>query len=497
MVLRSVAGARCDSLKHVPCRARGVQLGRIVCRRDRPSKLTSVILSGLPGVPYVEPVTVSPRLTGHILLAEDDRALAEILSEHLSALGHRVTSVADGRAALAALSVEPFDVALLDIVMPAPDGLEVLRALADDPDPPAVIIATGQGTIDSAVHAMRLGAFAYLAKPYRMAELDLVISRALEHRILANQNVTLRVQVARAEGAPELLTHYAPLRAVFAVAFAAADRDTPILIVGAQGTGKCALAHAMHMRSGRAARPFVQLDAAALVRPDADRLLFGAPRTPGVPPTRAALATRGTLYLHDLAAMPLALQAGVARALRDARFATVGSGDERAVRARVIAAVTDVAARDTNAVSAELMDVLGGTKIVLPSLQERVVDIPLLAESFLDTAGAATGMRIDADAMAVLQDYAWPGNVAELRAVIERARLLARGNVIRATDVALVGSGYDLQLADVERRHIAAVLHAKEWHQGKAAESLGISPKTLYRKIREYGLRRPSGEVGT
>lgn len=435
----------------------------------------------------------TPRLAGHILLAEDDRALAGILSEHLTALGHRVTSVADGRAALDALGVEPYDVALLDIVMPAPDGLEVLRALADDPDPPTVIIATGQGTIDSAVHAMRLGAFAYLAKPYRMAELDLVISRALEHRILAHQNATLRIQIARAEGEPEFLTQYAPLRAVFTLALATAERDGPVLIVGALGTGKCALARAMHARSARAARPFVQLDASALAGPDAERLLFGAPRVSGIPATRAALATRGTLYLHDVRALPARVQVRLAHAMRDGRFRGSGSDDGRAVRARIVAAATrDLTGGDVNE---ELAGVLAGTIVTLPPLRERGVDIPLLAASFLATAGDATETRIDAGAMTALHEYEWPGNVAELRAVVERARLLARDGVIHVADLSLAGAGADLELSEVERRHIAAVLYAKAWHQGKAAESLGISPKTLYRKIREFGLRRPTNEA--
>ncbi|HYV97500.1 MAG TPA: helix-turn-helix domain-containing protein, partial [Gemmatimonadaceae bacterium] len=147
-------------------------------------------------------------------------------------------------------------------------------------------------------------------------------------------------------------------------------------------------------------------------------------------------------------------------------------------------------------VNADLIDALSATTVVLPPLRERAVDIPLLATSFLAAAAEATETRIDSDAMAALERHTWPGNVAELRAVIERARLVARGGVIRPQDLALGDSGAELELSEVERRHIVAVLDAKEWHQGKAAEALGISPKTLYRKIREYGLRRPATEEG-
>jgi DNA-binding NtrC family response regulator len=435
---------------------------------------------------------VAARIVGHILVAEDEARLASVLVQHLAALGHRVMSVADGRAALMALRAEAFDVALVDINMPPPDGLEVLRALSDDPDPPAVVITTGQGKIDTAVQAMRLGAFAYLAKPYRMAELDVVIGRALENRVLAHENATLRAQVARSEGAPEFLTQYAPLHAVFSVAIAAAARETPMLIVGAAGTGKCSLARALHARSPRAARPFTQLDAATLAGDDAERALFGAERTPVNAEVQAALSTRGTLYLHDVLALPARVQVRLARALRDGKFRPANAIADRVVRARVIAGAVDVLDAPGSGAHPDLVVALSAARVVLPPLRDRTVDIPLLARSFIGAAGHATSIRLDPDALAAMLQYPWPGNVAELRAVVERARLLARDGVIRVTDLALNGSDDTLELAEVERRHIASVLESKGWHQGHAAESLGISPKTLYRKIREFGLRRPS-----
>jgi DNA-binding NtrC family response regulator len=436
-------------------------------------------------------VSAQANPAGHILIAEDEAPLAGMLAQHLAALGHRVTSVSDGAAALRALHAEAFDVALLDIMMPAADGLELLRALSEDYDPPAVIVATSQGTIDTAVQAMRLGAFAYLAKPYRVAELDVVISRALETRKIANENATLRAQLARADGAPEFITRFAPLRAVHAAALAAAGREMPVLIIGAPGTGKCSLARAMHARSSRAARPFVQLDAAALATPDAERTLFGVEPAGGGPRTRAALAGRGTLYLHDVTVMNARAQARLARALREQRFRAVGAADERSVRARLIAASPGPLNTPGLRVHPELVAELSATHIVLPSLRERAVDIPALAEAFLAAAGDATTLRIDPDALAALEAYSWPGNVAELRAVVERARLRAQGGVIRVTDLSLTADD-ELELSEVERRHIVSVLEARAWHQGRAAQSLGISPKTLYRKMREFGLRRPS-----
>lgn len=434
------------------------------------------------------------RAAGHILVAEDEGPLGEILAQHLEALGHRVTRVSDGRGALRALMAGSFDVAVLDSVMPAPDGLEILRALADDPDPPAVIIAAAQGTIDSAVHAMKRGAFGYLAKPYRMTELDVVITRALEHRALAHQNATLRDRVVRAEGDPGFLTQYAPLRAVLAAAMSTAVSEEPILIVGAPGTGKCALARAIHARSRRAQLPFVQLDANTLAHENVGRALFGSDRAERVPSVRAALATRGSLYLHDLHALRRRVQTRLADVLREGKFCAAPRADERSVRARVIAAVTSNSVEGVNIVP-ELADVFRATVVTLPTLGDRAVDIPLLASAFLAMGGNAAPMQFDEQALDALREYPWPGNVAELRAVIERARMLCRDGIIRVSDLALAPSDHQLELAEVERRHILAVLRANEWHQGKSAESLGISPKTLYRKIREFSLLRPSPET--
>jgi DNA-binding NtrC family response regulator len=439
-------------------------------------------------------VTTSVRQVGHILVAEDDGSLAEILEQHLVALGHRVTRVSDGRNALRALAAESIDVAVLDSVMPAPDGLEVLRALSDDPDPPAVIIAAAQGTIDTAVLAMKRGAFGYLAKPYRMTELDVVVTRALEHRALAHQNVTLRDRVTRAEGEPGFLTEFAPLRAVFSAAMSAAASDEPVLIVGGPGTGKCALARAIHARSRRSARPFVQLDASTLMHEDVARTLFGADRAERGSAIRAGLATRGSLYLHDVHAMRKRVQARLGEALQAGTFRATPRSDERAVRVRLLVAASTWGGGGTAGVSTELFSILDARRIELPSLRERGVDIPLLAHAFLNHNGSAP-LAFEPGAIDALCEYNWPGNVAELRAVVERARMLCRDGRVRVTDLALTPSDHRLELAEVERRHILAVLEANAWHQGKSAESLGISPKTLYRKIREFSLLRPSPET--
>jgi two-component system NtrC family response regulator len=162
------------------------------------------------------------------------------------------------------------------------------------------------------------------------------------------------------------------------------------------------------------------------------------------------------------------------------------------VRARVIAAMREPLKDSDSRVNADLVAALGSALIALPSLAERAVDIPLLADAFLAGGGDGAALQFEPDALAALAQYPWPGNVEELRAVVSRARLIARQGVIRAADLSLARADEQLELAEVERRHIVSVLEAKQWHQGRAAESLGISPKTLYRKIREFGLQRPA-----
>jgi DNA-binding NtrC family response regulator len=376
--------------------------------------------------------------------------------------------------------------------MPPPDGLEILRQLATEADPPAVIVTTGVTTIDVAVEAMRLGAFAYLAKPYRMAELDMLVDRALEHRALGLENRALRERVARAEGADGFLTNYAPLRAVLALATEAAASDAPVLIAGEPGSGKCALARVIHANSGCAHQRFAAISGAGLAGPLAAASLFGMRSSTDPAAERGALAAAGTLYLEDVFAIPRAVQTRFAKALDVGRYRPNGGGTEdTAIRARIVAGTRSLPG-DADGAQPVLRAALDVAVVSLPPLRERAVDIPLLANAFLRGAGDALPHRVEPDALAMLQRYTWPGNVAELRAVIDRARLIARDGVIRTADLPLADADGSLQLTDVERRHIAVVLRKCGWHQGRAAAALDISPKTLYRKMRSFGLERPA-----
>jgi DNA-binding NtrC family response regulator len=445
-----------------------------------------------------------------VLLAEDEANLAQILGNFLTGQGHHVTTCGDGRGAIESLRTETFDVALLDIVMPELDGLEVLRKLRDETDRPEVIIITGNGTIETAISAMKLGAYDYISKPYRMAEIDILVRRAAEKRSLVRQNALLETRLARVDEGAEFLTRHEPLKATLSLIQRVAKTDSPVLITGESGTGKELVARALHRLSERDG-PLVDVNCAALAEPHADRELFGHERgaIEGAPARRAGLlelATGGTLFLDEVSELEARIQVKLLRALEQGSFFRVGGTQKVQVDVRLVASTNRELARlvAENRFRNDLLHRINAITIALPPLRERPEDISLLAERFLTQLGGQTPPTLTQEALSALRAYPWPGNVRELRNVIERAVLLATGPQIRPQDLPLnpssngngngsspTGTQASITLAELERRHIESVLTHTNWHQGRAATALGISSKTLYRKIREYGFRRP------
>ncbi len=442
-----------------------------------------------------------------VLLAEDEAHLGQILKTFLLGRGHHVDCVTDGRSALEALRAESYDVALLDIVMPEMDGLEVLRHVREDPDSPEIIIITGNGTIETAITAMKLGAYDYMSKPYRMAEIDVLVRRAWEKRQLAKENLFLHSRLARVDATPEIITQYAPMQAVLALVERTAASDTPVVLLGESGTGKELIARALHRLSGRAG-PLVDLNCATLSENMLETELFGHERGAfsGAMARKAGLfelAANGTLFMDEISALDGKMQTKLLRALEQGSFFRVGGTQKVEVNVRLVAATNRdlLTAVQQGHFRDDLFYRINTVTIELPPLRERVVDVPLLADHFLHRFGGANAPALSQDAIMLLQEYPWPGNIRELRNVIERAVLLAQSSVIRAQDLplnlaaaattptSLIGS--QLTLIELERRHIEAILTQTNWHQGKAAEALGISSKTLYRKIKEFGFRRP------
>lgn len=454
-------------------------------------------------------MTRTPRIK--VLIAEDEAHLGTILETFLNGKGYHVTTVRDGRAALQCLRSESFDVALLDIVMPEMDGLEVLRHVREESMPPEVIIITGNGTIETAISAIRLGAYDYLSKPYRMAEIDVLVRRAWEKRQLSKENVQLRTRLQHVDAIPEIITQYAPMHAVMTLVERVARSDSPVLVTGESGTGKELIANALHRLSGRGG-PLIDINCAAIAENLMESELFGHERGAftGALARKTGLfelASGGSLFMDEIGELDPKLQGKLLRALEMGTFFRVGGTQKVETNVRIIAATNKDLQRavNENAFRSDLYYRINTIGIALPPLRERAVDIPLLAAHFLKQFGGGSPPRLTEEAIHALQGYRWPGNIRELRNVIERAVLLANGGVIQAHDLPLTssiigqgasisgGNGGQVSLSDLERQHIESVLQQTSWHQGKAATMLGISSKTLYRKIREYGFERPKG----
>lgn len=396
-----------------------------------------------------------------------------------------------------------FDVALVDINMPGVDGLEVLRQMRDEPDAPEVVIMTGEGTVDSAITAVKLGAYDYVTKPYRMEEIEVVVQKAGEKRDLSAENSRLQSALGKVADSDPVISRDPRVLAALAMVPEIADSRLPVLITGERGTGKAVFVREIHAASP--ASEMVIVDADGPTEYDVDSALFGheAGSHPGADRARPGAfetARNGTVVLVNAHALPPALQEKLLSLLTSSRFVRAGGGDDLIrTSARLIATTArDLAvAASAGKFSPALLSELSAYRIDLPPLRERPGDVVLLADFFLEKYSGGKARAFDPEAIAALSQYSWPGNVIELKNVIERVAMLAAGDVIGKHELPVPGivvrntPSSSVPLAELERLHIQAVLTETNWHQGNAAAKLGISSKTLYRKIREYGFVRP------
>jgi two-component system response regulator HydG len=444
---------------------------------------------------------VKPR----VLIVDDHVEMAETLAEGLGDRGFAAIACASSAEAATRIEAEPIDAVVTDLRMPKVDGMGLLaisRKLA--PERP-VIVMTAYGAIETAVDAIRNGAYHYLTKPFPLDELALFLRRALDDLNLRRETRTLRAALRDEHSLGALVAASAGMREVFDLAALVADAATPVLIVGETGTGKTALARAIHATSVRGAGPFVAVNCSALPESLLESELFGHVKGAFTGATGArrglfAEADRGTLLLDEVGEMSPALQAKLLQVLETGTVRAVGSNREQPVDVRVLAAThRDLRERArAGAFREDLLYRLDVVTIDIPALRHRREDIPLLAEHLLRKARAkhprARVERFAPDAMAKLMEYEWPGNVRELGHTIERAVLLARdveGHVADLPTTMARGlppgipnaletrDGAVLPIREVQRRYAAWALERCGGNKTRAAEALGVDAKTL------------------
>ncbi len=457
-----------------------------------------------------------------LLVVDDENNLRLVVQKELSRLGHDVETASDGEKAWVALEQNDYDVLLCDINMPRLDGMSLLRRLKEKrQNPPEVIMLTGHATVESAIEAMKLGAYDYLTKPYRITELAALVVQAAEKQRLKVDNQRLRAQIDRKKALPEIVAESPQMKEILRLVQRVAQADTSVLITGESGTGKELIAQALHRLSPRANNAFVDLNCAALQDTLLESEIFGheAGAFSGARVRKLGLfeiANGGTLFLDEIMEMPMALQSKLLRALETKSFFRVGGVRKVEIDVRLVAATNR---RPENAVAegvfrSDLLYRVNSFEINLPPLRERREDIEPLAQYLLQKIAGANAPYLSAQALEALGNYHWTGNVRQLRNCLERAVLLADNGQITTRELppevnyqtsqpsvsvsyaspqinespAVFQNVSPVALRDVEKQQILGALEKTGWHRGKTADLLGISPSTLYRRLREYNL---------
>jgi DNA-binding NtrC family response regulator len=464
------------------------------------------------------------RVPGRLLIVDDEPEMVENSARLLGLAGHQCVTTTAAQEALALLESNRPDVLLTDLKMPGIEGLELLRqAHQIDPDLP-VIVVTAFASIESAVGAVKEGAFDYLPKPFTAEQLRVAVDRALRQRELQRENRNLRQQLQETLGLENIIGRSPAMVRIFELIKKAARSEANILVLGESGTGKELVARAIHANSERASKPFVPVDCASLPEHLLESELFGHEKGAftGAVKTKSGLiemADRGTLFLDEIGELPLALQSKFLRALQERKIRRVGGTGLIDVDMRVVSATN----RDLREEIAkgrfreELYYRINVIAIELPPLRERAGDVPLLAQAFLKKYGRGQSLTLDEAAMAALEAYAWPGNVRELQNVIERACVLADGTMVKSRDLPdyvlrqaptvtapdptadgfLPPTRADLPLKKakdqwmeaLEGSYLRALLERHQGNISAAAKAAEIDRKTFHRLINKYRLR--------
>ena len=450
-----------------------------------------------------------------VLIVEDDGATRSGLTELVRTWGFLAESAADGDEGLDKVSTFRPGIVVSDLVMPRRTGLQLLEALQEVDPSIAVILLTAQGTVESAVEAIRNGAYDYLTKPVEPQRLRILLDKAAERQHALREVRALRRQLRDRGAFGGMIGASGEMRKIYQVIEQAAPTTASVLITGESGTGKELVAQTIHQLSPRGQMPYVPINCAAIPETLLESEIFGHEKGAftGAMERRQGvfeLADRGTIFLDEIAEMTPTTQVKLLRVLQERRFRRLGGRVETPVDVRVIAATNQdpmQAVRD-NKLREDLFYRLNVFSIALPPLRERKDDLPLLTQAFIAEFAERNGKgvkTVSADAMRKLEQYHWPGNVRELRNVIERATILADGEFIETkhlpalgpTPVVATSGGMTLEpgitVEEAERRLIILTLEHTRDNKTRAAEILGISLKTLHNKLNRLGLRKGGG----
>jgi DNA-binding NtrC family response regulator len=435
-----------------------------------------------------------------LLVVDDDQEFLETLVTRLSRHGFTVQSAGNGEDALGLAQRRNFDVAIFDMMMPGIDGLQLLQKFKESHPECEIVLLTGQGTIESAVEAMKLGAYDYLQKPFPLKDLENVASKAYERRLLRKENTQLKAILERTKPSHDMVGQSAAMQEVFRLIQRAGPSEKAILIQGESGTGKELVARALHVHSSRADKPMVVINCAALPETLLESELFGHERGSftGAVSTKPGLfevADGGTLFIDEIGELPGSLQAKLLRVLEDGSLRRIGSVQERRVNVRLLAATNRNLAKEVEAgrFREDLYYRINVMSLELPPLRERQGDIPLLVQHFL-----RAGWEIEPGALDVMQRYPWPGNVRQLINALERAKILSESETIRLQDLprevcspsssasAAFASVATDDLASIQRSKVVEVLRREHGNKSKAARALGVDRRKLYRLLEKY-----------
>lgn len=449
-----------------------------------------------------------------ILVVDDEESITFLLKTELEELSDFDVDVAlSGTEAINLIQSTIYDIALLDIKMPRVSGIDVLKFINEHSPTTQVIMLTNIVDYKTAIETIKLGAYDFISKPYDSQQLLATVRRAAERRQLVIDKEVMMRELNRISGPSGLVGESAVFRNAVENARKVADSEAFVLIHGASGTGKELLAHLLHNESPRRDQPFVAVNCASIPDQLLESELFGHEKGAFTNAYAAKqglveVANGGTLFLDEVGDISQPTQAKLLRFLETGEFRRVGGTNSMKVDVRVVSATNKNLAQEVQAgrFREDLLYRLNVVSIMLPTLRERKEDIPLLVDYFLKRKSKAKPKKVSPEAMSILMQYDWPGNVRELEHVIEGGTVLSQDETIEAKDLwinpALTGQAVaadpvghsegetNLQsLEEIERIHIERVLKANNWNRIKTAQTLGITPKTLYLKIKKYGIK--------